>query len=71
MINLDVKIKEEETSYPIFIENSDIYSLTQDILNQIRGKKFDVVITEKVDKIYVKVLGFDKKDTIILKAAKE
>ncbi len=71
MINLDVKIKEQEKSYPIFIENSDISSLKQEILKQIRGKKFAVVISEKVDKIYGKVLGFDKKDKIILKDGEE
>lgn len=67
MINLDVKIKEQEKSYPIFIENIDISSLKQEILKQTRGKKFVVVISEKVNNLYGNVLGFYKKDKFILK----
>ncbi len=67
MIELSVNISGKEKSYPIFIIKSDISTLKDEILKQINGKKFVVVISQKVEKLYGKALGFDKKDLFILK----
>ena len=47
---IEVKINEREKSYPIFIESTPINELKQEILKSVRGKKFVVVISQKVDK---------------------
>ena len=52
MKELEVKITESEKSYPIFISNSDIVSLRDEILNFISGKDYIVVISKKVHKLY-------------------
>lgn len=67
MINLSVNIKEKNKTYPIIIDNSDIASLKTEVLKHLNGKKFVVVISQKVDRLYGDLLGFDKKDKFVLK----
>lgn len=67
MINLNVKIKEQEKSYPIFIDNREINELKNEILKYVSGKNHVVVMSEKVYKLYKDNLGFEKKNIFILK----
>lgn len=64
---IEVKINEREKTYPIFIESTPINELKQEILKSVRGKKFVVVISQKVDKLYGDVLNFEKEDKFVLK----
>jgi len=65
MINLVVRINNEEK--PIFIESDDISNLREKILKYVNDKKFLVVISEKVHKLYGKTLGFSKENIFVLK----
>ncbi len=67
MVNLSVNIKSEEKSYPILIENEEISSLMEKVFAFINGKKYFVVISEKVEKLYGKTLGIPKENKFILK----
>lgn len=66
MRELEVKITESEKSYPIFISNSDIVSLKDEILNFIAQKDYIVVISKKVHKLYYKLLDFPKEKILVL-----
>lgn len=67
MAKLTVKINEKEKSYPIIINDNDIETLKDNISARLEGKKFLVIISEKVDKIYGKKLGFEREDKFVLK----
>ena len=67
MVNLSVNIKSEEKSYPIFIENEDISSLAKKIHDLTNNKKFLVVISEKVEKLYGQIFNIPKENKFILK----
>lgn len=67
MTKLSVKINGREKTYPIMICNNDISTLKDDISVRLEGKKFLVVISEKVEKLYGKSLGFEKSEKFILK----
>lgn len=67
MTNLSVNIKSEEKNYPIFIEDEDILLLKEKILTYVEGKKYLVVISQKVEKLYGKTLGFSKENVYVLK----
>ncbi len=67
MISLSVNISEAQKSYPINIEWDSISSMREKILSYVQGKKFLVVISEKVEKLYGKELGFTKEEKFILK----
>ncbi len=67
MINLSVNIKEKERSYPIYINNIDINNLKSAILNEINNKNYIVIISQKVYKLYGKILDFPKEKIFILK----
>lgn len=67
MTNLSVNIKSEEKNYPIFIEDEDILLLKEKILSYVEGKKYLVVISQKVEKLYGKTLGFAKENVYVLK----
>ena len=59
-MNLEVKIQGKNKSYPIFINNNDLETLKNDILSQINNKNYIVVFSQKVYKLYGKLLNFDK-----------
>lgn len=67
MVKLSVNIKSDEKSYPIVIENEAIADLNEKIFSYIEGKNYLVIISEKVEKIYGKILGFEKTHKFILK----
>ena len=67
MVDLSVKIKQEENSYPIIIKNEDITDLADKILSYTKDKKYLAVISEKVEKIYGKKLNIPKENKYILK----
>lgn len=67
MTNLSVNIKSEEKNYSIFIEDEDILLLKEKILSYVEGKKYLVVISQKVEKLYGKTLGFAKENVYVLK----
>lgn len=66
MINLRVQIQGKEKSYPIYINNSDLSTLKDSILNQIGNKNYIVVINQTVSKLYSKILDFPKDKIFIL-----
>lgn len=67
MVNLSVNIKSEEKSYPIFIENEEISVLSEKLFALVKNRKYLAVISEKVDKLYGKVLGIPQENKFILK----
>lgn len=67
MLKLSVKINESEKSYPIVIRNNSIADLREEILEIIGRNNYLVVISEKVYKLYGKVLKFPKNNLFILK----
>ena len=67
MTTLNINIPSKEKSYPIYIEDTDISGLKEKILSSVRGTKFLIVISEKVDKLYGKILGFNNNEKFILK----
>lgn len=67
MINLEVNLAEKNYNYPICINTEDISELKREILKKTTGKKFVVVISEKVNKLYGKILGFNNTDKFVLK----
>lgn len=67
MVKLSVKINEQEKSYPIIINDNPVETLKEEILSRLEGKKFLVVISEKVEKLYGKALGFTKSEKFVLK----
>ena len=62
---LEIKIKSEEKSYPILIENEDISSLREKIFSGLES--YLVVISAKVEKLYGKELNIPKNRKFILK----
>lgn len=67
MEKLEVNIKEKNLSYPIIINNDDIENLKFTILNQIGNKNYIVIFSQKVHKLYSKLLNFPKDKIFILK----
>lgn len=58
---LEVNIKSNQISYPIFIENEPIENLKEKISEQLNGENYLVVISQKVEKLYGKILNFPNK----------
>ena len=67
MVNLSVNIKSEEKNYPIYIENEEFSSFVKKIFEFVNNKKYLVIISEKVEKLYGKILGIPKENKYILK----
>ena len=67
MLNLNVKINASEKTYPITINNNEIKDLHNEITNIIGKNNFLIVISQKVYKLYGKILNFPKNRTFILK----
>lgn len=67
MVDLSVKIKQEEKSYPIIIKTEEITDLAEKILSYVKDKKYLAVISEKVEKIYGKELNIPKENKFVLK----
>lgn len=58
---ISVKINKQEKSYPIYIENEAISNLKEKILQQIGQENYLVVISDRVNKLYGKILDFQNK----------
>ena len=67
MINLSVNIKGIELNYPIYISNNDLSELKNTVADEINHKNYIVVFSEKVYKLYSKILDFPKDRTLVLK----
>lgn len=67
MVEISVKIDAKEKSYPILIENEPISKLAEKIKTFIGNNDFIIVISEKIEKLYGKILNFPKGKKIILK----
>ena len=67
MIDLNVNINENKKSYPIHIFQDNIENLKAKILMNMDGRRFLVVISEKVEKLYGKTLRFSNSEKFILK----
>lgn len=67
MTTIEVNINEKNKFYPIIINNNNIETLTNSILEQVGTKNYIVIYSEKVHKLYSKILDFPKSKTYILK----
>ena len=67
MQNLEVKIQGKGKNYPILIEQDNIENLKSKIQKYLNCSNYLVVISEKVNKLYGKLLNFNKQNTFILK----
>lgn len=67
MINIPVNIKENDIFYSININNNDLNKLKKAIFEEINYKNYIVVFSQKVYKLYSKILDFPKDKIIILK----
>ena len=67
MINLSVNIAQKDVNYPIYISNEDLNDLKNKIMAEIGHKNYIVVFSEKVYKIYSKLLDFPKDYVFVLK----
>ena len=57
----------EDKSYPIYIDNCDLKFLKDKIDEETKTKKRLVIFSEKVYKIYGKLLGFENSETFVIK----
>lgn len=67
MCRLEVNIESSQKNYPIFINNQDINVLRDEILKYLDGKNYIIVISQKVYRLYSKILNFPKDKVFILK----
>lgn len=67
MVEISVKINSEEKHYPIIIEDEPISALSEKIKNYIGERNYIIVISEKVEKLYGKILNFPRENKFILK----
>ncbi len=67
MSELTVKINESSKSYPIYINNDDIDNLQTSILSFVGENNYIVIFSEKVYRLYGKVLKFPRENIFILK----
>lgn len=65
--SLWVELKEKSKSYPIFISENPIETLKDSIAKFTPTDKILVVISEKVNRLYRKKLGFSNKNKFVLK----
>ena len=61
MSEVSINIKSQEINYPIIIENEAISDLKEKILKFINERKYIVIISSKVEKLYGKNLDFENK----------
>lgn len=68
MTTLTVNISETPSgSYPIYIDNDDLKELKNKLDEETKERKRLVIFSEKVYKIYGKILDFKKSETFVLK----
>lgn len=67
MVDLSVKIKQNEKDYPIIIKTEKIADLAEKFLSFTKDKNYLVIISKKVEKIYGKQLNIPKENKFILK----
>ena len=65
MEKLDVNIEEKNTYYPIYISNENIETLRDKLLQEVEGKNYIVIFSQKVHKLYSKILNFPKDKILI------
>ena len=49
-------VKEKNTYYPIYISNENIEILRDKLLQEVEGKNYIVIFSQKVHKLYSKIL---------------
>ncbi len=67
MSQLEVNITGKSKNYPIFILNNSLSELKNLIFNRIENHNYIIVFSEKVYKLYSKILDFPKDKIFILK----
>ena len=67
MVSLFENIKSENKICPIIIENEEISDFSKKIFGCTEGRKYLVVISQKVEKLYGKTLNIPKENKFILK----
>jgi len=67
MTKLEMKINSNVLNYPIFIDNEPLESLKEKIDEICCNKNYIVIFSEKVYKLYSKILNFPKDKIFILK----
>lgn len=64
---LEINIPETDKTYEIYINNDSIESLYSDLLNRTNNRKRLVVFSERVFKLYGKLLPFPREEVFVLK----
>jgi len=64
---IEVEIEEKRKYYPIYTDSDSIEDLKERIIKEFDLKKYLVVISEKVYKLYGKKLGFNSNEIFVLK----
>lgn len=67
MSEIVVNIKNPDITYPIEIKIEPVSDLKEKILEKINGENYLAVISEKVEKLYGKLLNFPKSNKFVLK----
>ena len=67
MVSLFENIKSENKICPIIIENEDVATFSKKIFGCTEGRKYLVVISQKVEKLYGKILNIPRENKFILK----
>ena len=67
MVNLSVNINSENTSYSIFIENEEIQQTFNEIKLLLEKRNYLAVVSEKVEKLYGKILNIPREHKFVLK----
>lgn len=67
MKKLEMNIKSKDISYPIYIDNDNLENLKSKISEICGDKNYIVVFSQKVYKLYSKILDFPKDKIFILK----
>lgn len=65
----EIVVNTKTASYPVYIENEPVENLREKIFSS--GGRYLFVISEKIEKLYGKILGIPKSDKFILKDGEE
>lgn len=67
MAEISININSKELNYPIFVDNEEIEYIKTKIKTFIGSKKYVVIFSEKVYKLYGKILDFGKSSILVIK----
>ena len=64
--DIQVNIPEKDSNYTIYIDDAPVEELKSKILGITGNTNYLVVINNRVNKLYAKKLGFDKKKILVI-----